>query len=433
MKSDGSTLNARIAEYRHRVLALLKEDNLDEAAQLLMDLSVVDDEKLLGISLSAAKNLVEFAPMLTRTGKFQEIVRLMSVAIQVLRDDASATPLDQMIAAYNLAEVFRVAGQAEFRWQWLSEAFGLAKQINEPVSRNSLPMFFELGDVLEKSGKLTEALLLYRHVHRYFTEHADIDSGTAFSWVFKYGEKLIAARQYDQVRSVYESALSKADNLGEAGLELKITLLGGLGGLCIAEGNYQKAEDHLVRARKLVDALNSKNNAAVIVYFYLANLYLDQKATEKYGEAKSYAEKSAGIIAELSSAESAQYAEAISLLAKIERRMNDLDAAENHYRLSIEVFERLPGTNLSQLAQLRAELGFVCLQRHRFKDSIEIFSSILNFVESQPKQSEILLEDALSNLATARFEMGDLHEAKRLYLRACRLRVANIIQTASQQ
>lgn len=160
----------------------------------------------------------------------------------------------------------------------------------------------------------------------------------------------------------------------------------------------------------------------------LARLYLDRGELER---ARSLLEDLVGWYrAEQDPKSSFPYGAALGNLAEAERRLGDLETAEEHARASLALFEeRVPGS--ISTANALITLGGLLGQQGRLEAAEEVLTRGLA-VASEARPEGVLVADAHAALGAVAFRRGDLDAAERRYRRALALQQQFFVRTWRQ-
>ncbi|HUP43266.1 MAG TPA: CHAT domain-containing protein [Thermoanaerobaculia bacterium] len=160
----------------------------------------------------------------------------------------------------------------------------------------------------------------------------------------------------------------------------------------------------------------------------LARLYLDRGELER---ARSLLEDLVGWYrAEQDPKNTFPYAAALGNLAEAERRLGDLETAEEHARASLALFEeRVPGS--ISTADALINLGELLGQQGRLEAAEDVLTRGLA-VASEARPEGVPVADAHAALGAVAFRRGDLDAAERRYRRALALQQRFFVRTWRQ-
>jgi tetratricopeptide (TPR) repeat protein len=121
---------------------------------------------------------------------------------------------------------------------------------------------------------------------------------------------------------------------------------------------------------------------------------------------------------------SGEHAGALGQLGVIAEARADLDGAERLYVESIGVYETAADGDRAEYSSTATDLGLLRLRRGRPADAVVPLLTAVELREGAVPEDALRRADAISNLAVAYFESGDLDAASRAFTRAIDLRFA---------
>jgi tetratricopeptide (TPR) repeat protein len=355
--------------------AYARQGAVAEAAQAADALLGVDDAALAAGDPAVVRDLLDAAGALTETGDLQRAGSLLAKGINALAVNPQATQADLVVPLNNLMAVHDRAGDAAQRDQVAAYLAGLAQTIEEPLPRNAMMVFLQLGRIYRDVGATKVALVMYRQVHRYMTTHDEPE--TLLGWLMLYAR------------------------VAQAGGDLPV------------------AREALERAVRIEDPADPV--AAGVACHNLAMLYLE--LGEQYERAEELVRRALEIVLRAGRAGSAEHAGELAQLGVIAHRRGDLGAAEQRYLEAVEIYERAPDTKPAVFSDFLTDLGMLRLNDGRPAEAVAPFRRAAELRSGAPDEGTARRADALSNLATALFEAGEPVAAAREFERAVDLRL----------
>jgi tetratricopeptide (TPR) repeat protein len=366
---------SEVRSLSHALTAFARQGAVAEAARAADALLGVDDAALAAGDPAVVRDLLDAAGALTETGDLPRAGSLLIKGVNALAGNPRATQVDLVIPLNNLMAVYDRMGDAAQRDQVAAYLAGLAQTIEEPLPRNAMMVFLQLGRIYHDVGATEIALVMYRQVHRYMTTHDEPD--TLLGWLLLYA------------------------------------------GVAQAGGDIPAAREALERAVRIEDPVDQA--AAGTACHNLALLYLE--LGEQYERAEQLVGRALEIVLRTGRAGSAEHAGELAHLGVIAHRRGDLGAAEQHYLEAIEVYERAPDTKPADFSDFLTSLGLLRLNGGRPGEAVAPFRRAAELRSSAADEGTARRADALSNLATALFEAGEPLAAGREFERAVDLRL----------
>jgi tetratricopeptide (TPR) repeat protein len=428
----GDDVAARVRSLSRELADHVRRGAVAEALQLADVLLGVDDAALAAGDPATVRDLLDAAGMVVEARELASAEQLLVKGINALSSNPRATEVDLLIPLSNLMSVYDQGGDPSRRDQIGAMIGGLAERIDAPLPRNAMLVFLQLGRIYSGAGQMVAALVMYGQVHRYMTGLAESDPETLYGWLLHYGAALRTGGRYDEAVEVCRQALATLDRLPDAdradAIEIHLTIAAA----ATAKGDRTAAEQALEDAVRTAEAevddtapAGSREQAAAgAAYHNLATLYLEQGYADRYPRAEELVRRSLAIVLRSGRAGSAEHAGELGHLGVIAEKRGDVEAAERAYLEAIEIYERAPDTPPGDFSDFLTDLGLLRLTRGRAADAVPPLRRAAELREATAGESAVRRANALSNLATAHFESGDLAAASRDYARAVDLRLA---------
>lgn len=421
-----SDLEADVRSLAHELVAAARSGNAAEAARVADVLLGVDDAALVGGDPATIRELLDAAATLADAGQLEPAGSLLAKGINALAANPRASQVELVVPFNNLLAVYDRLGEPQQSAQVAAFIGGLADTIEEPLPQSAMMVFFQLGRIYHGLGRTEVALTMYRQVHRYMTTQPEVGPGSLYDWLVHYAGVLRDGARYEQVIEVCRLALSVHERLPGAEEADTIQVLVVLAQAALAGGDRPVAQEALERAVRIADdqvrsaesASPVNQGAAGAAYHNLAMLYLDLR--EQYQRAEELVERALEIVLRTGREGSAEHAGELGQLGVIAQRRGDLEAAERRYLEAVGVYERAPDTRPAEFSDFLTDLGMLRLRVGRPAEAVAPFRRA---TELRSDEGEVRLADALSNLATAHFEAGELQAASREFERAVDLRL----------
>ena len=322
----------------------------------------------------------------------------------------------------NLSALYEEKGDYRARNEAASAIVRLAEQLDEPVDADAAQVLLQFGAIYERAGQPQAVAILYRLLHRSMTARTDMETDVRLGWLRLYARALTSAGQPADALTVYREALHVLDDSDEAQGAERLGLLAGAGSAAQSAGDLAAAEQALTEACAVAELSGQHDSKlAGVVYHNLALLYLQQRRTERYGEAERLMRHALVIADRTGQRLTSDYAEGLGLLAHVAEARADLEEADRLYHESIQTFDAAPDTGTGALAAFLTDWGFLSLKRRQPGEAIDVFQRAAD-LRASSDAPVLVRANALSNLATAHFKAGAFREAIRLYTRAIDLR-----------
>jgi tetratricopeptide (TPR) repeat protein len=424
-------LAARVASLSRQVPGLLRAGAVAEALQAADDLLGIDEAALATVDPAAVRELLDVAGTLLEAGDLGRAERLLVHGINALSRNPAATRVELVVPLSNLMALYDRAGDPGRRDHVGAMLGSLAEQIDEPLPRAAMLVFFQLGRIYGEAGSTDVALLMYRQVHRYMTT-AEQDPETVHGWLLHYVTTLRAGGRHGEVVEACRLALSTLDRIPGADRADAIELFVAMAAAAGATGDRALARSALEDAARTAEetvgdgqAADPKHQAAAgAAYHNLAVLYAEEGPADRYGRAEELVRRALAIVLRTGGEGSAEHAGELGQLAVVAQKRGHVDAAERAYVESIAVYDRAPDTDPVELSNFLTDLGLLRLRLGRPGDAVPPLRRTAELRDVLPTETPARRADARSNLATAHLEAGDLEAAIRDYGRAVDLRLA---------
>jgi tetratricopeptide (TPR) repeat protein len=386
----------------------------------------LDDDELSHADPGITRDMLDAAPSLLVAGDFRRAEILLLKGIRALSVNPQATQADLIVPLNNLMAVYDQSGDHNRRSQIAAAIGSIAEQLQEPLTAGAAHVLLQLGQLFEQRGNIGSALVMYRPVHSFMTSRTDMEADALLAWLISYARALIAGGRYDDVVDVCEKALGIVSN----GQQIEVLAI-----MAMATSRKRDAAATgaaLDRAVAIADAIEAQGEwpdhrmeaAAGAAYHNLAGHYLGAKQRDMYPRAQELMRRALAIVLRRGGQGSAEHAGALGQLAVITEARGDLDAAERLFRDSIAVYESARDTENAEFSDFLTDFGLMQLRRGRAIDAVTPFQRAVELRDATPGESPSRRADAVSNLATAHFEAGDLTAAEEEYRRALEIRFA---------
>lgn len=387
-------------------------------------LVALDDEELIGAEPAITRDMLDAAPSLLAAGDVQQTETLLLKGIRALSSNKKATQVDLIVPLNNLMAVYDQKGDYQQRNQVTGAIASIAEGLDEPLPASAAHVLLQLGHLFEQRGNIAVALVMYRPVHGSMMSRTDMSADTLLAWCIKYGRTLMAAGRYDDLIAVSEKALASATK------EQQVELLAIIGTATARKHDDAATGAALERALAIADAIEAGAGwtdqrmevAAGAVYHNLAGHYMRQKQRDAYQKAEGLMRRALATVLRRAGEGSAEHAGALGQLAVITELLGDLDAAERLFLESIAIYESASDTDQAEFSDFLTDFGLMQLSRGRAAAAVPPLRRALELRDATSSESVPRRADAVSNLATAHFEAGDLAAARNEYTRALDLR-----------
>jgi CHAT domain-containing protein len=288
----------------------------------------------------------------------------------------------------------------EFAWWFASLATPLIAYMDK---------FDEALPVLQFSQPLLE-----HYYGRYGVPLGDIH--VAYAWLyFRQGKLAMSGDAWNEALKVRERAP------GEKQIELQKVLVG-LAQVELAQREFALAEQHLWRAREIVEANHDTvSEAGAAVESALTAATYRQ---ERFEEARRHAEETLRIEGQLQGG-AAQLVPAYALLGRILERLDEYEQAETALRRAVDLAQGVQGPLQRHQFSALYQLATLLEDRNRAGEAREQAERALTLGEATLGRDAPRLVPVLQVLGDAQHQLGQLPEALRQFERAGGIIAAN--------
>lgn len=314
-------------------------------------------------------------------------------------DRNGASPAELVWIYLNRTDGFRALGREDEALASLQEAVAQSRKIGDCRSRDYQDFLFGVGNNLYETGHPAEAEPLYLELLRADTlfEQQEREPSLCLNLFTWYGE----TGQYHKLRPVLEKMMPWLETISTSAQQAGNYHT--LGVLYTQEGQYDKAEKHLLKAVSLYGEAPAAEVQAARVSMELALVYMKMGDAERALRVAEEARRSTAAgsdtltqrlyesiravhaihkkdyqqalvlysrlveTAPRGGIHEADYASDLGTLATIHWYLHDYDQAANLYQQAIDLYRATQDTTWGHYANLKGNLGLVYLRRCDFE------------------------------------------------------------------
>ncbi|MCP5152993.1 MAG: hypothetical protein H6983_02420 [Ectothiorhodospiraceae bacterium] len=412
------------AELKSQVLAVTADPasaelggGLDRPVGALL---TIDDDALIAADPVHARHILDAAAGAAQIGAFAHAERLLLKGLNVLLRHPLATEREPIVPMVNLALVYDAAGHAEPRDRAANAAVAHAAGLTEPLDGPTAHALLALVGHFERAGDRERLVGVYRAVHPYVLSLVSIDPNVRLATTGKYIQALTAAGRFADAADAIGTALEAVALDASATARWRLRLLLECATAADRAGDAATAVDALRRGRDVaLDSVHADSDLAGILYHNLAGHYLRRGAADELAEARDLMTRSLGIVRHNGRTASAEYAGGHGQLAAILDALGEETAATEAYAECVRLFDALQGPERERArgehAAFLRDAGLFHVRRASAPAAIPLLTRALALRRELSPGDTTAVADALSDLATAHFESGDLAAAARLH------------------
>lgn len=229
---------------------------------------------------------------------------------------------------------------------------------------------------------------------------------------------------YPEAEPLLLDAVATHEKLGEESAQLAYSL-NELGILYGNQGHFEKAQPLFERSLALREQLHGRNSSEIAGS--LINLAGSYRRQGKLAQAQPLLERAIGILRRSEQAEAVEQSElasALNILGNVCFGLDQLSAAEGHWRQSLGLFEQSLSPDHPQVATVLSNLGALFRRQARYADAEPLYRRALEIHAKALGDSSPDVAADLHDLANLYLEWKKYAQAEPLYQRVLALRQA---------
>lgn len=237
--------------------------------------------------------------------------------------------------------------------------------------------------------------------------------------------ELYGSGRYDEALSPAERALAISSSIYGPEHPDVALMLNGVALICVAKGDYSRAEPLYERALAIYSKLaasgrleSTRKAATGNVATTLNNLAELYRTKGEYARAERFYERALAIVEGLSGPEAAEVATTLNNLANLYRAEADYARAEPLFRRALKIYAKVEGTEHPDVALVLNNLGAIYQDRGDYDRAEPLYLRALAIREKALGKEHPDVASTLSNLAELYGSKGEYARAQQLHIRA---------------
>mgnify|MGYP002624390159 FL=1 len=328
-----------------------------------------------GEAYSQAEALNDLASLHSLQGENEEALKLMEQALPLMRKARGEECADVANYYGNIGGIYRLLGNREKSLEYnqasLDMYLGLPGTTDTEKTRaysNVGLATMELGNYEEGEAALLKGLAAGRHLK-------GKDRGELFLIYNNLGQYYQVMKQLDKAYCMYDSARVEAEDLyGQCHPHTAIAMQN-TGTILIAQGNYEKGFDTMLKATDIYLSLVGENNSTVMTCYN--NLAVICGYLKRPADQLAYAQKATKIAEALNKSGSIALASPYHTLGSAYWKMEEADSALAYYEKAENITRAAEKGQEELLAHSLNDIGCVYVKKQEYMKAIEYFGEAM--------------------------------------------------------